>query len=128
MNYGGDHALSLCTYKMNISQFCGPVAFLLDFITMTPEEKSLLERTHKLSEDNNKILRSMRRTGRIGMILHALYWVIILAVSFGAYYFIQPYVTMMLDLISDQPGMTAGVTSDMSQVQSATNSLRELLQ
>ncbi len=59
---------------------------------MTPEERSLLERTHELAEDNNKMLRSIKRSGRISMILRILYWAVIVGVSVGAFYFIQPYI------------------------------------
>jgi hypothetical protein len=35
---------------------------------MNPEEKELLERTLKLSEDNHKILKKMQRTARLALI------------------------------------------------------------
>ncbi len=59
---------------------------------MTPEEKSLLLKTHELAEENNKILRSLRRSRRIGIIMTALYWTLIIGLSLGAFYFIQPYI------------------------------------
>lgn len=79
-------------------------------LPMTPEERSLLERTYKMAEDNNGILRSIRRTNRLGTIMHILYWIIILIVSFGAYYFIQPYVTILMNLT----GSGAGLNLDSS--------------
>jgi hypothetical protein len=89
---------------------------------MTPEEKSLLERTLKMAEENNGILRSMRRASRFAMIARAAYWVVILILGFGAYYFIQPYVTSMLGLIGSSP-------SDMStNYQNAQNAANELKQ
>ncbi len=59
---------------------------------MTPEERSLLERTHEMTEENNKILRSLRRSRRISLILSISYWVLIIGLSVGAFYFIQPYI------------------------------------
>jgi hypothetical protein len=59
---------------------------------MNPEERSLLERTYKMVEENNTILRSIRRTGRIGIAIKVFYWVIIIGISIGAFYFIQPYI------------------------------------
>ena len=58
-----------------------------------------------MAEDNNGILRSIRRTNRLGTIMHILYWVIILVVSFGAYYFIQPYVTILTGLAGTGTGL-----------------------
>lgn len=66
---------------------------------MTPEEKSLLERTYKLAEENNGILRSIRRSTRVALFMRMFYWVIVIGVSIGAYYLIQPYVNFLLNLI-----------------------------
>ncbi len=62
---------------------------------MTPEEKALLESTFHLAEKNNEILKSLRRSNRIGVAMRVVYWVLILVLSFGAYYLIQPYVEML---------------------------------
>lgn len=94
---------------------------------MTPEEHSLLERTHKLVEENNKILRSMRRSSRISTALHALYWVAIIGLSLGAYYFIQPYIAATLDAYDGLRNNLQGVQGNITEVQSATDSLRDLL-
>jgi hypothetical protein len=59
---------------------------------MTPEEKHLLERSLRLAEDNNEMLRRLTRYARAGRIWKALYWIVIIGASFGAYYFVQPYV------------------------------------
>ena len=67
---------------------------------MTPEERSLLERTNKLAEQNNVILRSIQRTNRFSLVFRILYWVVILAISYGAYYAIQPYMNELFSLYS----------------------------
>ena len=75
---------------------------------MTPEERSLLERTNKLAEQNNAILRSIQRTNRFSLVLRILYWVVIIAISYGAYYAIQPYMNQLFSLYS-QVQQDAGV-------------------
>ena len=65
---------------------------------MSPEEKSLLERTYKMVEENNSILRSIRRSNRFSSLMRLLYWIVIIALSYGAYYYIQPYVKTALGL------------------------------
>ncbi|MDP3962529.1 MAG: hypothetical protein Q8Q03_01535 [bacterium] len=62
---------------------------------MTPEERSLLERTHQLAEENNEILRSIKRRNRLGTALRVFYWAVIIGISFGAFYFIQPYLDFL---------------------------------
>ena len=59
---------------------------------MSPDEKKLLERTFELAEENNKILCKLRSMDRIDRIMRWVYWGIIILLSLGAYYFIQPYV------------------------------------
>ncbi|MEK7641684.1 MAG: hypothetical protein AAB365_01670 [Patescibacteria group bacterium] len=91
---------------------------------MTPEERSLLERTYKLTEENNEILRKMRRANRFSLALRIGYWVIILGLTVGAFYFIQPYVDALIDTYTSVFG--AG-TADASTTQSDMSSLLELL-
>ena len=59
---------------------------------MSPEERELLNRSVRLAEDNNKILRSMKRSQHWANIMNALYWVLIIGAAIGGYYLVQPYV------------------------------------
>ena len=58
---------------------------------MTPEERELLNQSIKLAQENNRLLRSIRRSTKIASVLRILYWVIILGTVFGTYFFLQPY-------------------------------------
>ncbi|MBX4210645.1 hypothetical protein KW783_01605 [Candidatus Parcubacteria bacterium] len=62
---------------------------------MTPEEKEMLERALNLAEENNKMLRGMRRSMRVGTILRVVYWIIIIGLAFGSFYFLQPYLNQL---------------------------------
>ena len=59
---------------------------------MNPEERSLLERTYKLAEENHELLLGLRQRARISTAIKAVYWIVIIGLSIGAFYFIQPYV------------------------------------
>ena len=87
---------------------------------MTPEEKSLLERTYRLAEQNNALLHSMRRSARLANILRLIYWVVIIGISIGAYFAIQPYLDLMVGYIH-----TLGTS--LSAANSTTQSLGNLL-
>lgn len=87
---------------------------------MSPEEKSLLERTYKLAEENNEILRSIRSGRRWGIAFKVFYWAIIIGLSYGAYYFIQPYLKMVT-------GVYGQVQDNIDNVQSVTSKLTDLL-
>lgn len=67
---------------------------------MNPEERELIEETLAISRENNKILKSMQRSARLGRIMQITYWLLIIGASVGAYYFIQPYIEQMLGLYS----------------------------
>lgn len=84
---------------------------------MTPEEHSLLERTYKIAEENNEILRAMKRSARLANVMRIIYWVVIVALSVGAYYLIQPYAELLFKLGG----------GSITNVQSAANSLQDLL-
>jgi hypothetical protein len=86
---------------------------------MSPEEKELLEKTYALAEENNQILRGIRRINRWGVAYKVVYWVLIIALSYGAYVYIEPYVGQLVETYKSIMG-----TAD--EVQKATNSIKDL--
>jgi len=68
---------------------------------MDPESKKLLEETYSLAEENNKMLRAIRRSMLWSRITSTLYWVLIIGISVGAFYFIQPYLEQLMGAYSD---------------------------
>ncbi|MEI6396598.1 MAG: hypothetical protein WCO48_00785 [Candidatus Taylorbacteria bacterium] len=85
---------------------------------MTPEERSLLTQTHKLAEENNSILRSLRRSRRISTLLSIFYWVVIIAISVGSYYFIEPYMKMLPNVIGAIQGDVNSANAALQQMKS----------
>ncbi len=83
---------------------------------MTPEEREMLYRTVELAEENNKILRKMRRSALISNVLTLLYWFIIISAAFGAYYFIQPYLDVIIKSYN-------GMSDSLNSVKSITEGL-----
>jgi len=71
---------------------------------MSPEERELLKRSVSLSEDNHRMLRSIRRSMHISSIVSILYWVIIIGSAVGAYYFVQPYVNQIINVYDGVKG------------------------
>ena len=57
---------------------------------MSPEERELLEKSVALAEENNGMLRAMRRSQRMATIFRVIYWALIIASAIGALYFLQP--------------------------------------
>jgi hypothetical protein len=67
---------------------------------MNPEERETLRRVALLAEENNVLIKKMRRNAHISVAFRAAYWIIFLGVSFGAYYFIQPYVERIMPILN----------------------------
>lgn len=63
---------------------------------MDPESKKLLEETYSLVEENNKMLHVMKRSMFWARVMSIMYWVLIIGISVGAFYFLQPYVDQLL--------------------------------
>ena len=82
---------------------------------MSPEERSLLQNTYEIAQENNKLLRSLVRSGRISTIMRVAYWVVIIGLSFGAFYFIQPYINYLTG-ISGQSGSTNSTIQQMQDL------------
>ena len=84
---------------------------------MTPEEKVLLQRLAETVEENNDILKGMRRSMRIGRIFSFIYWAVIIGSAVGAYYLIQPYIDQLLSVYS-------GASNDLNNAKELLNSFR----
>lgn len=82
---------------------------------MSPEEKSLLERVAKLSEDNHQMLKSLYSAMRWGRAWRIFYWVLIIGISIGAFYFIQPYIDQLMSVYSGIQGGADTFNSALEQ-------------
>jgi hypothetical protein len=58
---------------------------------MTPEERGLMERSLKLSEENNKILRKLQRSARWGIAWGVIKFLIIVVPLVIGYLYLEPY-------------------------------------
>ena len=72
-------------------------------------EKKLLEETAALAKENNRLLKKMRRAAIWGRVMHLLYWVLIIGVSLGLFYFLQPYIDQVKALYEGLQGVTEGI-------------------
>jgi len=83
---------------------------------MTPEERELLTHSIKLAEENNKILRGIRRNSRLAFLWKITYWIIIIGLSYGAYIYVQPYIKQL-------QSTTAKIQKDVSDLQKNASNL-----
>lgn len=79
-----------------------------------------MEELLELTRENNKILRSMRKSQKVTTLFSFVYWIIILGSIFGAYYYFQPtiqrYLKVMqvsLDTLQQLEGKAGAIPSDV---------------
>jgi len=70
------------------------------------DTKRLLQKNLKLSEENNKLLKKMRRSMRWGQVFTAFYWLFIAGAAVSVYYFLQPVIE---SIFSTFQAITSGV-------------------
>jgi len=63
---------------------------------MFGDEQILAKKVAELTEENNRLLHKLVRAQRWALAWSLLRWAVIIALSFGAYYFIQPYLDFIL--------------------------------
>jgi len=57
-----------------------------------PELRKMVDENLELSRENNKLLHKLHHTVIWGRVFRVLYWVVIIGITMGAYYFIQPVI------------------------------------
>ena len=86
------------------AQFVFPPIYANIFV-MDPEVKHLLEENLALSKENNELIKKVRNFQKWSRISRIFYWIIIIGVAYGAFYFLQPYIEKVMNLYSQLPKM-----------------------
>ncbi len=75
-----------------------------------PEEeiKNLLKEDVEISRESLKILKSIRRANRLSMAFKIVYWLIILGIVAGVYYFVEPYIRGAVGAVQQVQQMIPG--------------------
>lgn len=76
-----------------------------------------LDEILELTKENNRMLHYLRGAQRRASAFRLLYWLVILGLGFGAFYYIQPYLEQII-------GVYAGAQSSIDAIQNATSSVQ----
>jgi len=68
--------------------------------------KVLLRENIEISKESLKILKKINRGRVFGNVFTALKWTVIIGISFGAYYYIEPFLSGYVDTLKS---LTSGV-------------------
>lgn len=85
---------------------------------MDPEMKKLLEENLALAKENNEMLRKVRRLQKRGQLFTLFYWLMIIGIPLGLYYFLRPFLDQVINLYT-------GGTSGYNEVMNFFNSLSD---
>jgi vancomycin permeability regulator SanA len=58
---------------------------------MDSEIREVLKETRRLAEENNNMLRKMRRTQIWERVTRIIYWCVVIIVALAGYYILQPF-------------------------------------
>ncbi len=72
---------------------------------MDPELKSLLKENLRVAEDTNRILRSMRRQARWGLVGKVILWIVLIIVPL---FFLKAYLEPYMELLQGAQGGNTG--------------------
>ncbi len=63
--------------------------------------KELLRKNLEVSQESLKILKKMHRARIWGTLFKVVKFIVIVALSYGAYYYIEPYLRGVVDMLSN---------------------------
>lgn len=68
---------------------------------MDPELTKLIRETFRLSKENNEMLRKVRGVQKRDALFSLFKWLMIIAIGVGSFYFLQPYIDLVQQLIQE---------------------------
>lgn len=93
---------------------------------MDPEVKQLLEENLKISKENNELLLKVRRVQKWAQITRIFYWIAIIGASFGALYYLKPYLGNLMNVYT---GGVSGINNfgDISESLNSQQQIQDLI-
>ncbi len=86
---------------------------------MDPELKELLRRNLAISEETNNLLKKMHSAQKWGRFFRLFYWLVIISLSLGAYYYLQGPLEQLL-------GTYKSLLDGVENVQKSASSLPDV--
>ncbi len=82
---------------------------------MDREAKQLLQATLALAEENNKLLHKIRGVQKRETLWQVLKIVVVIAITLGAFYYIDPYLNKLVDMYNSVSGVQEKINSSPLQ-------------
>ncbi|KKT20147.1 MAG: hypothetical protein UW04_C0036G0013 [Parcubacteria group bacterium GW2011_GWB1_43_8] len=85
------------------------------------ELKVLLRENIEVSKESLKILKKINRGRIFGNIFSVLKWTLILGLSFGTYYYIEPFLSQYVDMLKGLASSVENIGEISNNINSATS-------
>ncbi len=92
---------------------------------MDPLIDTRLKGIEEKLEQNHQLLVKIRRVQKQGQLFKIFYWVLILLATFGAFYYIQPYLNGVLDAYTGLQNSQEQFKNSMSDYGSINNIIQQ---
>ncbi|MBP6854868.1 MAG: hypothetical protein KBD26_03010 [Candidatus Pacebacteria bacterium] len=93
---------------------------------MTPEESKKLDEVYELTRENHAMLKKVRRVQKNTMTMRVIYWLIIVAMAFGAFYYIKPYVESLVSVYTNTTNTIGNIEESIPDIGSVSEILRQI--
>lgn len=90
---------------------------------LDPEIEDLLRENIKVSKENNELLHKIWSDVKYKRVLKFLYWAILIALTLGAYYYIQPIVE---GITGSYGSIKGGIDAGIENIQKLNNIIPRL--
>jgi predicted PurR-regulated permease PerM len=86
---------------------------------MDPALDARLKAIEEKLQQNHELLVRVRRVQRNSQLFRLFYWVLILLATFGAFYYVQPYINQIIESYT-------GIQNTQEQIQNSMPNLRDI--
>lgn len=84
---------------------------------MEPSLEKKLDELLELTTENNRMLHRMRRLQRWSSVMRALYWLVIIGLAFGSFYFVKPYFEQLTKVYTQGAASFNTIQTEFSNIQ-----------
>ena len=84
---------------------------------MEPSIEKKLDDLMELTVENNHMLRKMRQAQRFTVVMRTLYWVLIIGLAFGSFYFVKPYFEQLTKVYTQGATSFQTIQSELGNLQ-----------
>lgn len=93
---------------------------------MDPRDKVTMNKILELEEENNKMLKRIRGSQKTARMFKVIYWVIIIGLALGAYYYVKPVYESVVNVYTQNADILKGINlPDVSRVESLLDTFKK---